>query len=102
MLGHPHLRIVYEHKCIVVEIDIYDNKMILDAIEQIKTVKEELGSDKNIEIIVKSYNVQPIFLESDLGHEAIATNSIFLQAGLEARTLIKEHYYLACYLEGKL
>ena len=82
---HP---IVFEPKCLFIDIYLYDHVEILGSIKNIKALKLLQELDENVEIIVKAYDAHLTFLNSARGHPGDATMAIYFRAGTKADTFI--------------
>jgi hypothetical protein len=91
--GKQHIS-VFEPKSIVVDIYIYEQPAISQALETIEDTRRRTDLDRSVEILVKANNRPLIFLDSLNGFEQVATVPVLCQTCINLDHLLEVNQYL--------
>ena len=91
--GKQHLS-VFDPKSIVVDIYIYEQLAISQAIATIKDLRKKTDLDPSVEILIKANSRPLIFLESQFGWKQDATESVLRQTGIDIDHLLEANQHL--------
>jgi hypothetical protein len=79
---------VFDPKSIVVDIFIYEQLAISQAVGTIEDIRRKTDLDPSVEILVKANNMPLIFLESQYGYKQDATEPVLRQTGIKLDHLL--------------
>ena len=85
---------VFDPKSIVVDIYIYCQLAITQAVEKIEDLRKKADLDPSVEILVKGNGRPLLFLESLHGWKQDATESVLRQTGIEINHLLEGNQHL--------
>jgi len=86
--------LVFDPKSIVVDIYIYCQLAISQAIEKIEDIRKKTDLNPSVEVLVKANGRPLTFLESLLGFKQDATESVLRQTSIEVNHLLEGNQHL--------